>query len=382
MHTIGEIPDIVTKKFFAFGRQIWRLYREFGWESIKEYLIAFAGDYLFELVRMRYEETILCCRDILEGKVAKPEQLIMFNLFPPVLKMRGDLQQGTSKLLYGESCDMSVISINDFTGECSYVVNAHLEEGIPVDYWLVKGEDELMERRHLKLGYKFRELPKRLKSLRAAAPRTIEILKDIRNERTPQWANSDYMVCLAWGSGSTNAVAELSSWENVAQTWMGLNARVVYGMPDDWFLIHPTPSLLGMMKYIGRENYALKFCGLFTGHNLLLGGLEEGAIEWIESNFPDLFDYAFHQGCEEGIPTPRMTLDCQIPDYKDKNTWKTENFERIYPKGTFIRPANLGISWRDLIKGLLLNITHEFQEEAISEKNIIATGIARTCKPV
>ncbi len=381
MHSLGEIPEsVLTRKFFAFGKQIWRLYRKFGWEFLKNYLIAFSGDYLFELVRMRYEETILCCRDIVEGKIPRPEHLIMYNLFPPVLKMRGDLQQGTSKLIYGESCDMSVISINDFTGECSYVVNAHLEDGIPVDYWLVKGDDELMYRRHMKYGYKFREIPKRLKSLTSAAPRIIDLLKDVRNERTPHWAASDYMVCLAWGTGSTNAVAELSNWENVAQTWMGMNAKIVYGMPDVWFLIYPSPALLSTMRYLGREKYTLRFCGLFTGHHLFLGGLEDGAIRWLEENFPELFEYAFKQGCEEGIPTPRMTLNCVLPNFKKRDIWDSENFERIYPEGKFIHPSDLDLSYQDVIKGVLLNITHEFKNETISARNILARGIARTCR--
>ncbi|MDD1777192.1 MAG: hypothetical protein LUQ65_03415, partial [Candidatus Helarchaeota archaeon] len=167
-HTFGEIADdIPTKNHLPLGANIWQLFKDNGWEWLKYFFTQF-GKTIYDLSKIRLNESIETAREVIGGKIApaQADKTLTFAFFPVVLAIRSDLQQGTMKLLFGESADTTFLFLHDFQdGDAQFALNLHMEDGIPVDWWLIGQDDEFFDRRHLKLGYRLRELPKRSKDL-------------------------------------------------------------------------------------------------------------------------------------------------------------------------------------------------------------------------
>ena len=153
-HTYGEIPDTSgTKQFIPIMRYVYRIYRELGLEYLESLVEKLTGDVLYDTFKTRLNSSVEFAKAVIDGEVPNPSKRMTYAFFPPVITIRGDLQQGTGKLLYGESNDISFVCLHDLTQEIFFVLNLHCEDGIPVDWWLAGPEDELIDRRHIKYGY-------------------------------------------------------------------------------------------------------------------------------------------------------------------------------------------------------------------------------------
>ncbi|MHA1378114.1 MAG: hypothetical protein ACTSRG_07005 [Candidatus Helarchaeota archaeon] len=375
-YSFSDIPDSRTKFFYPLGRHIWKMHKELGYQYNMT-LQNSTADMIYPVINKRLDNTIYTTRKILEEKIP-PEKTLTFMLFPPVVTQRGDLTQGSMKLLYGESCDLTFVIINDSTdGEVFFILNGHSEDGIPVDWWLEKPDSELLERRHQKLGYKLRELPKIIKNQTKCGFRIIEVLKDIRNERTPQWEHSSYHIAMSWNSGMSNVLLEQSTWEGFAEIWDGVNSKKL-GLSDYWFCYVPWPAMINTLFGLPRHSWTLRITGLFLGHKFYLNGFEDIAVDWLKDNFPEVFDIAIKDQIEvEGIPLPWQTLECKPPNLKNKKVIQNENFDFKYPKPEqFLKPSDLDLNLEDILKGVFLDITHETKEK-ITKDLIISQGIGK-----
>ncbi|NVM52144.1 MAG: hypothetical protein HWN66_00485 [Candidatus Helarchaeota archaeon] len=382
-YTYGDIPDdIVTKKYTPLGKHLWKIHQEFGYELQKRMIVA-SVDYMYPELKERLDNTISAAKDIIEGKITNPSKIVTYTLFPPVISIRGDLAQGTNKLLFGESTDTTFVVLNDAEdGKIFFILNAHCEDGIPVDWWLVRPDDELLDRRHMRLGYKIRDLPSKIKfNFTDIGSKLMDILRDVRNERAPQWANSTYIIGMVWGGAMANMLIERSSWEAFAGIWDGISAKKAYGMPDYWFSFVPWPPMIQTMALMGRKPFAMRLAGLATGQNLYIQGLEEVGINWLKTNFPEMWEFSFVKQLNEvGIPQPIQTLDCQLPNTKDKKTYKESNFDWIYPNpDEFIQLDDLGVTFEDALKGVFTDITHE-SEGPYTVDNVVSIGLGRNTK--
>ncbi|MHA1382832.1 MAG: hypothetical protein ACTSR3_03640, partial [Candidatus Helarchaeota archaeon] len=286
-YNYSDIPDSRTKVFFPLGRHIWKMHKELGYDYVIN-LQNSTADMIYPVINRRLDNTIYTTRNILKGKIP-PEKTLTFMLFPPVVTQRGDLTQGSMKLLYGESCDLTFIVINDGTdGEVFFLLNGHSEDGVPVDWWIEKPDSDILDRRHQRLGYKLRDLPKIFKDQTKCGYKIIEILKDIRNERTPQWEHSSYHIAMTWNSGMSNVLLEQSTWEGFAEIWDGINVKK-QGIPDYWFCYVPWPPMIRTLFSLPRPSWTLRITGLFLGHKFYLNGFEDIAVNWLKDNFPEVF---------------------------------------------------------------------------------------------
>ncbi|MHA1798565.1 MAG: hypothetical protein ACTSVY_08975 [Candidatus Helarchaeota archaeon] len=68
------------------------------------------------------------------------------------------------------------------------------------------------------------------------------VLRDIRNERTPEWSNSDYFVGTVIAAWSINLMYKPSNYESLRETYNGWASKEIYGLPDYTFNIHPYRS--------------------------------------------------------------------------------------------------------------------------------------------
>jgi hypothetical protein len=378
-YSYNDIPDSIrTKRYFPLGRHLWRIYRELGWPYFEKNMGDAINGITYDLIKTRLNEAILTAKATIEGEIKNPETVIADTLFPPGGSIRADLSQGVMKLYYGDSTDCTYAAIRDDTQEICFGLNAHLSDGIPVDWWFIGPDDELLERRHLKLGYKLKDIPKKTKNLTDIGYRMIDILKDVRNERTPQWVDSLYQTCAVWGTGAWNLAFEFSSYEGIAGLYDGIAAKM-YGLPDYWFSYIPWPPLVQTAIYSGRQKFIHYSVGLMAESRLYFQHLEDDWRDVTKRDFPEIWDSGIIQQWKTmGVPFPKQTLECQVPNFKREETYKTEKFEFIYPKGEWITLDRLRISLDDVFKGYYFDITHETdpQIEDIPSK-IISTGIGR-----
>ena len=107
-HTYGEIPDnIRTKKYFPLGKNLWLAFKKLGMYMVEEALPLISTDLVEEVMKVRLDDSIQCCKDVISGKITDPEDRMAWSIYPPIMPMRADLSQGTMKLLYGEAADIT-----------------------------------------------------------------------------------------------------------------------------------------------------------------------------------------------------------------------------------------------------------------------------------
>ena len=358
---------------------MWRLYVNLGYEYLESITEPVINEVSYPLAKLRLDEAIYTAKGIIEGKIKEPEKVMADTLFPPGGFIRSDLQQGSMKLYYGESVDCTYIVCRDDTEEAVFMINGHLEDGIPVDWWMVGPDDPLLERRHLKLGVKLKQIPKNTKSFLDAGNKFLEVLRDVRNERTPQWSSSMYQVGIAWGSSADNLVFCLSSYEGLAGLFDGISTKTLFNLGDYWFIYVPMPPIINTMIYAGRERFTLMSSNLMSHGKLYFQHMEDEYTAILKEKFPEVYDAGFKMNLENnGVPYPIQTLKCKLPDFRKKKTYEKEEFDYKFGDGPWITLEELQIDLEDMHKGYFFEIDHETKPgEFDKEKHLISSGIGR-----
>ncbi|MBD3227105.1 MAG: hypothetical protein GF329_02870 [Candidatus Lokiarchaeota archaeon] len=382
-NTYGDIPDFPTKKYFPMSRNLIKTLRSSGWEYLKMAMTETILNF-YDIVKIRLDDAIQTAKNIMEEKIKNPEKTFSFSLAIPIIAIRTDLQQGTNVLLFGNSYDISFVVINDLNQEIAFILNTHNENGLPLSWYLVGHDDDILNRRHLKYGYKIRDIPKKSKNLRYCGKLLSDILKDIRNERSPQWSKSDYHTVLVYSGGVYNTGLEQSNYEVLSYLWEGINIDR-YGW-DNYFTFYPYPSFLRTLIRMERRSFLLRFCGLSSKHKLYLNQMKFPGIcgnpgDWFKKTLPETIDKLWFKKMREGIPTPAQTLGLNIPNWDKKDVFKHEKFDYNYPKGKRITPERLGLSYEEVLRGVYLDIDHNTPlDKEINNDDIISTGMGQSTK--
>ncbi len=384
-YTYGDIPDVLlTKPYFPLARHLWRLYTELGYEDlILEALPNLSVDMIYDVFKARLDTSMGTAREVLDGTIKNPDKRLAWMLFPPVVPLRADLTQGTTKLLYGDSLDITFYAMNDLDQELVFLFNGHVENGVPVDWWVVGPEDDLLERRHIKYGFKLKDAYKHSKDMTKCGLKVIDILRDVRNERTPQWATTPYNVATVWASGIANFLVEPSMFELVGGLHDGVCTKRLYGLGDFWFAYIPWPSMIEMLLYMPRGDFILRMAGLLSSNRLCLNHVEED-IQSIAKNIlseSDFWDRAFIKTWERGFPWPSQSLTAQPPNLKKKSTYEREEFGWKFSDEKWITPESCGMTVDEMTKGLLFNITPKTKPWSVDPKDeIISIGWGKNIK--
>ncbi|MHC1592259.1 MAG: hypothetical protein ACXQS8_09245 [Candidatus Helarchaeales archaeon] len=361
LHSYGDIPDDnFTKEFMLISKHIFIVYRHLGLDYMESVFPKFR-QVQYDVTKARWDNMIYTGRKIISGDISKEEaEKTFLYTVPHVVTCRSDLQVGTNKLLYGDSVDVSFAIINDYTLEILFVFNGHLEDGVPVDWWLAGLNDDLMERRHLKYGIKLREVPKKAKSLLKSAQWLESILKDVRNERTPHFSESLYTISMCFSSAMFNIFAEQSCYETMASIYDGMNAKRIYKIKDYHFLYYPVPPMFNTLFMLPRDKFTKSIEGLTTSHKLITNTIEDGAMEWVKTELSEVYPISYlPQWTTEGIPIPAITLGTQIPSKKKDMIGPDGWLKRDVPKGSRLTLENMDITEEESNKGYLFDIDHE-----------------------
>ena len=367
-HLFSDL-DTPNKEYMLLARHMFKCFKELGAEYIEALFPKF-DKIQYELIKIRWDTMIQTSRKVIEGRISanKADKILLYTL-PHVISLISTLQTGLIKLLYGQSVDVTACMVDDFNWKIVTCMNGHMEDGIPVDWWNIGLEDELMERRHLKRGMRFQDIYEVTKNVPKAAQYIMEVLKDVRNERTPQWATSLYTIVVLHTSGLFNFFTELSNYEVIGNVWDGFNSKIKYKLKDYWFLMYPEPPMIRTLAYAPRASFIKKLTGLTTERKFALHTIEDTALDWIKEELPEAYKSVILDDWEEGIPLPQATLKCNIPtDIKNIIT-ADEKLNWNYPPYKPITMDTFGLTTDDAFKGYLTDITDETPIDAKIDRN-------------
>ncbi|MHA1263681.1 MAG: hypothetical protein ACTSRS_00445 [Candidatus Helarchaeota archaeon] len=376
---LNDIPDdYYAKKFIPLAKNTFTALRLI--DTWKEYENQYEGfeEIVSKNVKIRLDESIKTSKAAAEGKIERLKETVCFWGYPPVLPIRMDMQNLSTKMIYGPSTDISFACLSDMDRDLVFIMNLHVEESTPEEYWfLLKSENpDIFERRHMKLGIRLKDVGKKIKDNIEAARRIREILIDIRNEMTPQWSNSTYYVCIFFMVGASNMAMELSNWNALGEIWDGVNAASYYGLPDCIFNYEPLPPILNMMFQLDRPYWTERLTKALMNNQLYMNYIEKEILESVKKRDYELYDYFikyFSYQLEMGIPLPSQSMQVKLPQYnKETGTWDRMGFE--FPDGPRIHYKELGLSFEEAISGVLFDITHKTEIEQVTRENIISLG--------
>ncbi len=381
---LDEIPDsYYSKQFIPLADNLFTALRlSDSWEQYRGEDQEGWDESFSRTVRNRISQSIEISKAVTEGKVSKERQMQTVCMwgYPPVLPIRMDMQSLSTKMIYGPSVDISFALLSDEDRDLSIIFNLHVEESIP-DYdglwFLLRSEEpEIFNRRHMKLGIRLADLGKKIKDNIEVARRIREILIDIRNERTPQWANSAYYIAVYFMTGASNTTMELSSYNALGIIWDGVNAAERYGLENCIYNYEPLPPILQMMFKLERPLWIDRLCKALMNGQLYLNHIEKTTLEEYKKRNYYIYDtYCrfFSWQLYHGIVLPSQSLQAKPPVYdKATDTWTKYGFD--YPEGPRIHYEDLGLTMDDMISGVLLDITHKSKVEKLTRENIISIG--------
>lgn len=384
---LAEIPDsYYSKRFIPLCDNLLTALRLA--DSWKDYVGDRADREAFEEsmvngIKTRMNESFEISKVVEEEKISKErqKQTMCFWGYPPLLPVRMDMQSLSTKMIYGPSVDISFVCISDEDREIFFIFNLHVEESIPQKeeglWFLLKSkEPEIFNRRHMKLGIRLSDLGKKIKNNIEVARRVREILIDIRNERTPQWSHSAYYVAFYFMVGVANSSLEFNSYNSLGIIWDGCNADERYGMENCIYNYEPLPPILQMMFKLDRPLWLDRLTNALTGGLLYLNHFEQETLESMKKRSYEIYNTYmrfFSWKLKQGIVFPSQSVQAKPPIYnKETGKWEQMGFE--YPEGPRIHYEDLGLSFEDMFRGVLLDITHKSKPEKVTQEDIISIG--------
>lgn len=204
-----------------------------------------------------------------------------FGMYPPLFVMPIGVSPAALSMLYGETADMCWVCMDEFTCENLWAIDWHFERGTQTDslFWYVD-EDwrPLLDRRHMRTGEKFRYLCVQ-RGFKDGVAMVTDILKDIRNEMLPDFADSPLHY-----HGYVNNItidAQYSSRSEFELIHL-MNSYICtqIGFPyQSYTCFSPFPDLHAMTLQMPVEIIPQRFLGTLTGKDLWMSNYTISHLE-------------------------------------------------------------------------------------------------------
>ena len=197
-----------------------------------------------------------------------------YGIHPPIIALPIRLSPAVITLLLGNSVDNFYNNMDTFTLENQpFIEDWHYEDGVQksrVSFWYDNAE-QIQERRHMRTGEKFRYLCVQ-RPVGEGSKMTIDLLKDVRNERTPEYSESTiYGFPYTTGITPDCQSASRSVYEFISTVIISVAAPTfgwhfnAYGSPA-WL---PRPGIIGMLlELLGSillDMIVPRFVGILSG---------------------------------------------------------------------------------------------------------------------
>lgn len=257
-----------------------------------------------------------------------------------------------------------------------------IEDGIPVDWWVIKEDDPFFDRRHMKHGIKLKDIPKKSKNLDQAADRIIETLCDARNERTPEFNHSSYNIVVTWCSAGLNMVMEASSYETLGFMYDGITSKMTFKLNDYWFNWWPAPPMIGSFAYGGasfKKRFIEMMSGLFTEHRQYLHPIEGEARPLVNELVPEVITFMRQKWEDKGMVMPYQSYERVLPMTRDKKIYKNADqnpqlLETTFPDDPQARYKleDIGMTFEEVLDGAYLDLTLDSRKKDVNPDVVIS----------
>jgi hypothetical protein len=373
-----SIPDnVYSKRWAPLSPTVLFNLQFYDWKDYQFLVAERLDENEARLFDERMKSSLELDRALELGNIKRKAETMVYWGYPPNLTIRADLHSSSSVMIYGPSHDISFLGVNDITREIRFGFNLHMEDGYPTDYWVMLPDDETLEKRHMKLGYKLKEMPQKFDDLALSASRVRDIMMDIRNERNPQWATSSYQVALFFIM--IGGMTKFSNYDAIGQIYDGVNARNEYQLPHSLFLYEPWPPMLNTFFALSRDQWCISLSRMLSMNQLNLQHIDKTVLEYGKKHYYD----EFHRNVlnmsyrlkKLGIPLPAQTLNAIPPKY-NPTTGEWESLEFQYPAGPrmFYNDKDIDLTFDEAISGVLFNITHKSKIDKVTRDHIISIG--------
>lgn len=378
--------DLWVKRALPLCVNVWQEMRMLGWEKFYALYDQFI-DIIIDELAARAEEAVAVTKKIADKEITRKQadQILTYWVLPPVLVSKTSLIRDTSRIVYGNSADITFCGLSDYDREIKMAINFHFEEGFPTKHWFVKTGDPILEKRHMKLGYMLKNIPKYFPTLAEAGANILPVLRDIRNEKYPEHYNASYNTCLFALSGGVSNGMSPSNWHAFAHMWENIHCgnNVNNQNPKMWEkvgsgqfwndaleLYEPWPPIFLQLIKLSRKMWCERICGLLSNYQLFFHYILN--IEKIDALGMPIKRY-FKDKWEEGMPLPAAILQRTCPDLTGpREKWRFGNsYPEDLPRLTL---DDLGITFEEACTGVLTNITHQTKETEFSFSNVVAIG--------
>ena len=212
----------------------------------------------------------------LMDEVLTIDMVTTYAMHPPIIQLPISLGASVLVMLFGHAYDCFYHNLDSFTMEGNGCLwDWHLEDGIQTanTWYMWESAMDILERRHMRTGEKFRYLCVQRPSVEGENL-CIDILMDVRNERFPQYSDSEMI-----GFPYTTLLTPDS--QCLSRSLFDFMSTVVYGGFSDCFgwpnrpyvLWYPRPGIIEMLIPIFdtlMEMVVPKMVGLLTGVNLFM----------------------------------------------------------------------------------------------------------------
>ncbi|MDY6966278.1 MAG: hypothetical protein SVM80_09990 [Halobacteriota archaeon] len=220
-----------------------------------------AADQVDVAMELASGETALEAMD----EILAVDMFTSYGFSPPVVNLPIRLSPAVLVMLMGNSFDNFYNTVDQFSLEnVPYLESWHYEDGVQtaaIHYWYENAEP-VLERRHLRTGEKFRHLLVH-RPVGEGEMMCIDITKDIRNEKTPEYANSAMF-------GVMYPIAITPDCQSAGRSVIDLVGGLVRAMVCDFFgwpfPIHlmwvPRPGILSMLQGLPIEMIIPRFINI------------------------------------------------------------------------------------------------------------------------
>ncbi|MDY6966276.1 MAG: hypothetical protein SVM80_09980 [Halobacteriota archaeon] len=207
-------------------------------------------------------------------EILEVDMFTSYGFHPPIVNLPIRLSPAVLVLLMGPSVDSFYNTIDVFSMEnIPYLENWHYEEGIQTARTSLFYEhaDDILERRHMRTGEKFRYLCVH-RPTGEGEMMCVDIMRDIRNEVTPEYANSatfGFAYPVQWTPDCQSSTRSL--WDMLVSMIDGAIVPTSLGWPFipyvGWI---PRPGLISMVQELPIDLILPRLVGILSGVNFWL----------------------------------------------------------------------------------------------------------------
>ncbi|NHI93822.1 MAG: hypothetical protein EAX96_15145 [Candidatus Lokiarchaeota archaeon] len=371
----NQYSDLIyfNKENLLISPHVYKIFKLLGFNYLEELFLDLSSN-LRNFLQIRLDRMFYNSKQLLEKKIEPDMAKIKMDFFHPLfLSCKMDLKNGLINLLYGNSINFTTILVNDLSMDLKFGYETHLEQGILTEFNFLT---DIFKEKDRTIKIPLKEAYNLTKSVIKTSRIIQRFLKEKKEKETLEYTSSFNSLFFINLSNYLNNLLELSNYENLGFFWDGFNTKTYYKFPEPSIISYPNFPFVKSLIMSSRYSEIRTLGKLSAGRNLALHQIEDEMIAWIKKDFPEIYEPILLKMWEQGIPTPKMSMESSINVSALINN--KEELTREFPKGSHVNKKNLNLMESDYFIGYYTDISEEFEKkQKISPKNIISKGFGK-----